>query len=413
MQMNINNKNKVLLTDHTSIAYAIQSSINYFDWGPIFSELPKESILVGGFIRDKILGKSVDVPDVDIVVPHNSLSIATKIAKKFNGKLIIIDKKRDIARIIFKEFIFDIAPKIKGSLSNDLQSRDFTINSIAFKLDSCTIFDPCGGLNDLKNSYLTSFNYDNLLLDPLRMLRCFRFFALLNFHIDEKLIQFIIRNKNYLQNVSCERINYEIRQIIRGNYALETVVLINSLRLFDWIQTYEKNTNQKKLKSTYSEYLNYQEVDQFLPTFYLSEVIDEFAVEKLKFSKKEITDNKNLMKWKNKLIGNSIEKLNEIERFELHRDLEHILPAFIVALPSDLQKNWLNRWRNPKDKLFHPRNIVNGETLKNCTKIEDGPLLGALLNYLSKEFAYERIENVDEAIFKAKQWIQQNAPKCD
>mgnify|MGYP004087789117 CR=1 FL=1 len=55
----------------------------------------------------------------------------------------------------------------------------------------------------------------------------------------------------------------------------------------------------------------------------------------------------------------------------------------------------------------------HGETLKNCTKIEDGPLLGALLNYLSKEFAYERIENVDEAIFKAKQWIQQNAPKCD
>jgi len=46
-------------------------------------------------------------------------------------------------------------------------------------------------------------------------------------------------------------------------------------------------------------------------------------------------------------------------------------------------------------------------------KIKDGPILGELLRYLSKELAYKRLNNFDEAIYKAKRWIEQNAPKCD
>ena len=73
----------------------------------------------------------------------------------------------------------------------------------------------------------------------------------------------------------------------------------------------------------------------------------------------------------------------------------------------------LNRWRDKDDKLFHPTNLVNGYVIKKYLKIEDGPLLGKLLYYLSKELAYDRLQNFDEAIYKAKRWIEQNAPKCD
>jgi len=51
--------------------------------------------------------------------------------------------------------------------------------------------------------------------------------------------------------------------------------------------------------------------------------------------------------------------------------------------------------------------------IKKNLKIKDGPLLGELLHYLSKELAYKRLNNFDEAIYKAKLWIEQNAPKCD
>ena len=50
---------------------------------------------------------------------------------------------------------------------------------------------------------------------------------------------------------------------------------------------------------------------------------------------------------------------------------------------------------------------------KKNLEIKDGPILGELLQYLSKELAYKRLNNFDEAIYKAKRWIEQNAPKCD
>ncbi len=86
---------------------------------------------------------------------------------------------------------------------------------------------------------------------------------------------------------------------------------------------------------------------------------------------------------------------------------------FVTLDSQNLRLNWLNRWRDKEDKLFHPSNLVNGDVIKKYLKIEDGPILGELLQYLSKELAFKRLNNFDEAIYKAKQWIEQNAPKCD
>ena len=71
-------------------------------------------------------------------------------------------------------------------------------------------------------------------------------------------------------------------------------------------------------------------------------------------------------------------------------------------------------FKKPHDRVVvEDRIIQSEEKIKQNLKIEDGPLLGDLLHYLSKELAYKRLNNFDEAIFKAKQWIEQNAPKCD
>ena len=66
-----------------------------------------------------------------------------------------------------------------------------------------------------------------------------------------------------------------------------------------------------------------------------------------------------------------------------------------------------------KDSLFHPKNLISGDLLKEQIDIDDGPLLGKLIRHLSIEFAYKRLNNFDEAIYNAKQWFKQNAPKCD
>ena len=165
-------------------------------------------------------------------------------------------------------------------------------------------------------------------------------------------------------------------------------------------------------KINYSE-LNQEEKDRFLPLFFIAQILDVVSLEKLKFSKAEITKTKLLRKWHFFLKNKNIDQLNELDRFELHQDLEMFLPSFIFYLPQNLRIAWLNRWRDKDDKLFHPSNLLNGEVIKKNLKIMDGPILGELLQYLSKELAYKRLNNFDEAIYKAKQWIEQNAPKCD
>ena len=62
---------------------------------------------------------------------------------------------------------------------------------------------------------------------------------------------------------------------------------------------------------------------------------------------------------------------------------------------------------------FNGSKLINGDLIKKNLKIKDGPSLGKLIKYLSMELAYKRLNNFDEAIYKAKQWIEQNAPKCD
>jgi len=401
-----------LVINYQNIENKISQSIKNNNWGFILEELPLGSILVGGYIRDLILENNNNLYDIDIVVPDNALDICKKISEKYNGRFIVLDEIRNVGRIIFQEFVIDIASRVGDTIIQDLESRDLTINSIGFHLHQKKIIDPLSGLNDLSQYKLNCPNKNNLINDPLRILRCLRFYAEYNFEIDLNLIIFIKENKALLREVSVERIIYELRKIFRGKRALKALLLINKIELFDWLQKYE-NLSFENITDVDFNYFKKTEVERFLPLYYLSEALEQVAIKKLKFSKFEISSSKSIKKWRTKLMNKSIIKFSDYERFELHLEMENILPAFIFYLPTEYQNDWLIRWRNQDDKLFHPCNLVNGNNLKSHLKLNDGPILGHLLKYLSKEYAYERITNFDEAIYEAKQWIQQNAPKYD
>ena len=400
------------IMNYENIENKIIQSIKKYNWGFLLKELPLESILVGGYIRDLLLGNRNKLLDIDIVVPDNALDICKKISKKFNCKFVVLDEIRNVGRIIFKDFVLDIASRVGETIFEDLESRDFTINSIGFHLNQRKIIDPQNGLIDIKLMKLNCPNKNNLIEDPLRILRFFRFYSEYNFEFDVSLINFINENKKLLREVASERIIYELRKIFKSKRSFKALLLINEIKLFDWLQTYEN------LSSEYISNLNFKnftikEIESFLPIYYLSEVLEEGAIKKLRFSRLEITSSKIIKKWKKKLINKNIDKFSESERFELHSEMEKILPAFIFYLPFEYHSNWLTRWRDKEDKLFHPRNLINGNTVKRYLKLNDGPVLGNLLNYLSKEYAFNRINNFDEAIYEAERWIQQNAPKCD
>jgi len=123
-------------TDHTLIIDELETSIKFHNLNFILDFLPKGSYLVGGYIRDIILGRENEKVDVDIVVPLNAIEIGKKIADNIGSKFIILDKKREVVRIILNNIYIDIANQVSSSIEGDLCSRDFSINSIAFLFDS-------------------------------------------------------------------------------------------------------------------------------------------------------------------------------------------------------------------------------------------------------------------------------------
>jgi len=401
-----------ILTDHTLIIDELETSIKFHNLNFILGFLPKGSYLVGGYIRDIILGRKTEKLDVDIVVPLKAIEIGKKIAENIESKFIVLDEKREVVRIFLNNIDIDIANQVSSTVEGDLFSRDFSINSIAFLLDKKCLLDPLNGLRDLEISLLRSHSEKNLLNDPLRILRCFRFVSELNFKIDLNLITFIKKNKVKLYIAAKERINYEINKIVNGANALEAVLLIKKLNIFSIDNLFEDSFFLDLEKINYTE-LNQEEKEKFLPSFFISQILDVVSLEKLKFSKAEIVKTKLLRKWHFLLEKKNIAQLTESDRFALHQQLEMFLPLFIFYLPQNSRLDWLHRWRDNNDKLFHPSNLLNGDVIKKNLKIKDGPILGELLQYLSKELAYKRLNNFDEAIYKAKRWIEQNAPKCD
>ena len=214
MQMHIINKNmkNSFHTDHTLIIDELETSIKIHNLNFILRFLPKGSYLVGGFIRDIILGRKTEKVDFDIVVPLNAIEIAKKIAENIGSKFIILDESREVVRIILNHIYIDIANQVTSTIEGDLCSRDFSINSIAFLFDKKRLFDPLNGLKDLEISLLRTHSEKNLLNDPLRILRCFRFVSELNLKIDFNLITFIEKNKGKLYLVAKEGLIMKYRK---------------------------------------------------------------------------------------------------------------------------------------------------------------------------------------------------------
>ena len=135
-------KRNNILTDHTLIINKLEKSIKIHNWNFILPFLPKGSYLVGGYIRDVILKRVTEEVDVDIVVPFNAIEIGKMISENIKSKFIILDKEREVVRIILNHISIDIANQVSSTIEGDLFSRDFSINSIAFLFDKKILFDP-------------------------------------------------------------------------------------------------------------------------------------------------------------------------------------------------------------------------------------------------------------------------------
>jgi len=191
--------------------------------------------LVGGYVRDLLLGK--DCCDKDFVISGESAAdFSVKATDFFSGYYVLLDKKFDIARVVMpdKRHSLDFAGCMGKDIFEDLKRRDFTINAIAVDLQNRNeIIDIFGGREDLKSQIIKAVSNENLIDDPLRMLRAFRHSSDTGFKIEDKTLDFIIKNKHLIQTMPCERINTELVKLFEGDFASSTLDLMKNISFLD------------------------------------------------------------------------------------------------------------------------------------------------------------------------------------
>lgn len=191
--------------------------------------------LVGGSIRDIILGKKIE--DYDFATnakPDQLKKIFPKailFGEKFGTIMLIIRKSRVEITTLRKESNYTDhrhPQKVEfiSDIKEDLKRRDFTINSIAYDMKSDNIIDLFGGINDLNSKIIRSVGNpdDRFREDALRLMRGVRFAFKLGFEIEDSTYKSIVKNSKLINEISSERIRDEFMKIVnedKSSYGIE------------------------------------------------------------------------------------------------------------------------------------------------------------------------------------------------
>ena len=173
--------------------------------------LPKPVYVVGGAVRDALLGRVRAELDLDLVVPVGAVDVARRLATAYRAGFVLLDAERQIARVVFPGMTVDIAQQDGASIADDLNRRDYTLNAIAYDLQTGETIDPLNGTQDIQQRRIRMVDKQNLVDDPLRLLRAYRQAAQLNFTIEAETRAAIHQLAPLLTTVAAERVLMELR----------------------------------------------------------------------------------------------------------------------------------------------------------------------------------------------------------
>ncbi len=199
-------------------------------------ELGLGSYVIGGFVRDFILKRGTH-KDIDVVAIGSGIELAKQVSKNIKGNpKVQIFKTYGTAMLKYKDMEIEFVGARKesynkdsrnpvvedGTLEDDQNRRDFTINALALdlnKLNFGDLLDPFNGIQDLNSKIIrTPLNPDITYSDdPLRMLRAIRFATQLGFRIEDQSLKAITRNNERIKIITNERIVTELHKILESD----------------------------------------------------------------------------------------------------------------------------------------------------------------------------------------------------
>jgi poly(A) polymerase len=217
-------------------------------------QLQVESYVIGGYVRDFFLKRGT-AKDIDIVAIGSGIDLAEKVASLLPNKpKVQVFKTYGTAMLRYKDVEIEFVgarkesyseesrnPEVsEGTLQDDQNRRDFTINALALSLNDTNfgeLLDPFNGMEDLENRILrTPLNPDITYSDdPLRMMRAIRFASQLNFTIEENSLAAISKNAERLEIITRERIVDELNKIMSSKKPSVGFLLLEETKLLQQI----------------------------------------------------------------------------------------------------------------------------------------------------------------------------------
>ena len=217
-------------------------------------ELNVDSYVIGGYVRDYILNRG-EHKDIDVVAIGSGIDLAKQVSKNLpNSPKVQIFKTYGTAMLRYEDLEIEFVGARKesynedsrnpvvenGTLEDDQNRRDFTINALALSLSEENfgeLLDPFNGIEDLKNKLIQTpldpdITYSD---DPLRMLRAIRFASQLDFRIEEKSLESIKKNNHRIEIITKERIVVELNKILLSPKPSKGFLLLEKTGLLDRI----------------------------------------------------------------------------------------------------------------------------------------------------------------------------------
>jgi tRNA nucleotidyltransferase (CCA-adding enzyme) len=386
--------------------------------------LPRAAYLVGGNVRDALLGRHAEYLDLDFVLPSNAVKTAKAIAQHYKAGFVLLDAERQIARVVFEHATVDFAQQVGDSLEEDLWRRDFTVNAIAYNPHTDQLIDPLQGYQDLQKKTIRMIAPANLKEDPLRLLRAYRQSAQLGFALEPNTQDTIRQLASLLQEIAAERVQGELSYLInsaKGTVALtrawqdglfahwlphataeslvqvagidEAAIALESrwfeLGLFGWMRDQQKNHGTRS----------------WLKIAKLSRLVDpdpriaEAELWQLKYSRTEVQAVLTVMRTPVRDLSDPSLR----EQYFLFRRIGAAFPAWAMvamALGAEIGAiaPLVERFLTPNDPVAHPVPPLTGRDLMTTLNLSPGPQIGQLLEAVQLAQAEGQITTRQEAL---------------
>jgi len=199
--------------------------------------------IVGGYLRDILLGRRKDNPDIDFCLKRGAINFGRQVARELKCGFVVLDKEHGCSRVVKKMgdkiYTLDFTDFRGKDLGDDLLHRDFTINALCLEPQQLfsggriedLVFDPYKGRQDLKLKTIRLVNKKAFDEDPLRILRAFSLAVTFGFKIDKEALKLAKLKSGKLSGVSYERIRDELFKILERPGSFDYIQQLDKLKI--------------------------------------------------------------------------------------------------------------------------------------------------------------------------------------